>query len=137
MKQKKDDRIEGFTLVEILVALTIIGVLLTFVAPVVLNRPDQARALKIQNDFVAIETALNLFRLDNGRFPNKNEGLGVLISSDNSSLGYLSSLPNDPWGASYEVDFKPSGGMQLKSSGPDNTFDPNGEGDDSFSKVFK
>ena len=91
MKQKKDDRIEGFTLIEILVALTIIGVLLTFVAPVVLNRPDQARALKIQNDFVAIETALNLFRLDNGRFPNKNKSLhfaGTIFSRKNECLHF-------------------------------------------------
>ena len=90
MQQKKCKRIEAFTLIEILVALTIIGVLLTFVAPMVLNRPDQARTLKIQNDFAAIETALNLFRLDSGRFPTENEGFGILINNDNSFLGYLS-----------------------------------------------
>ena len=54
-------RLAAFTLIEILVALTIIGVLLSFVAPMVLKRPDQARQLKLNNDFMAIETALSLF----------------------------------------------------------------------------
>ena len=137
MQQKKCKRIEAFTLIEILVALTIIGVLLTFVAPMVLNRPDQARTLKIQNDFAAIETARNLFRLDSGRFPTENEGLGILINNDNSFLGYLSKLPTDPWGGGYELGFKPSGGLQIKSAGPNGVFDPEGEGDDNFSEVFK
>ena len=70
MKNYAAARVTGFTLIEILVALTIIGVLLTFVAPLVLNRPDQARNLKVKNDFSAIETAMILYRLDNGRFPN-------------------------------------------------------------------
>ena len=61
MSEKK---LKAFTLIEILVALTIIGVLLTFVAPYVLNRPDQARELKLKNDFMAISTALNLYKLD-------------------------------------------------------------------------
>ena len=72
MRKLETKRVQAFTLIEILVALTIIGVLLTFVAPMVLNRPDQARNLKLQNDYSAIETALNLYRLDNGRFPNRN-----------------------------------------------------------------
>ena len=84
MKNSEAKRVKAFTLIEILVALTIIGVLLTFVAPMVLNRPDQARNLKLQNDYSAIETALNLYRLDNGRFPNKNEGLAILINSENN-----------------------------------------------------
>tara|TARA_B100000768_G_scaffold34071_1_gene32620 strand:+ start:4177 stop:4590 length:414 start_codon:yes stop_codon:yes gene_type:complete len=137
MQQKKYKRYEAFTLIEILVALTIIGVLLTFVAPMVLNRPDQARTLKVQNDFAAIETALNLFRLDRGRFPNENEGLEVLVNNDNNILGYLSKLPTDPWGGLYELDFKPSGDLQIKSAGPNGIFDPQGKGDDNFSEAFK
>ena len=137
MKKLETKRVKAFTLIEILVALTIIGVLLTFVAPVVLNRPDQARNLKLQNDYSAIETALNLYRLDSGRFPNKNEGLEILVNDENNSLGYLVGLPSDPWGQLYDIEFKPSGGLQIKSAGPDGVFDPAGKGDDNFSEIFK
>ena len=137
MKKLETKRVQAFTLIEILVALTIIGVLLTFVAPIVLNRPDQARNLKLQNDYSAIETALNLYRLDSGRFPNKNEGLEILINDENNSLGYLVGLPSDPWGQLYDIEFKPSGGLQIKSAGPDGVFDPAGKGDDNFSEIFK
>ena len=137
MKKLETKRVQAFTLIEILVALTIIGVLLTFVAPMVLNRPDQARNLKLQNDYSAIETALNLYRLDSGRFPNKNEGLEILINDENNSLGYLVGLPSDPWGQLYDIEFKPSGGLQIKSAGPDGVFDPAGKGDDNFSEIFK
>jgi len=137
MKKLETKRVQAFTLIEILVALTIIGVLLTFVAPMVLNRPDQARNLKLQNDYSAIETALNLYRLDSGRFPNKNEGLKILVNDENNSLGYLVGLPSDPWGQLYDIEFKPSGGLQIKSAGPDGVFDPAGKGDDNFSEIFK
>ena len=80
MSEKK---LKAFTLIEILVALTIIGVLLTFVAPYVLNRPDQARELKLKNDFMAISTALNLYKLDNGALPEPAQGLDIL-SGDGS-----------------------------------------------------
>ena len=137
MENLKANRTHAFTLIEILVALTIIGVLLTFIAPMVLNRPDQARNLKLQNDYSAIETALNLYRLDSGRFPNKNEGLEILVNDENNSLGYLVGLPSDPWGQLYDIEFKPSGGLQIKSAGPDGVFDPAGKGDDNFSEIFK
>ncbi len=137
MENLEVKRVQAFTLIEILVALTIIGVLLTFVAPMVLNRPDQARNLKLQNDYSAIETALNLYRLDSGRFPNKNEGLEILVNDENNSLGYLVGLPSDPWGQLYDIEFKPSGGLQIKSAGPDGVFDPAGKGDDNFSEIFK
>ena len=84
MSEKK---LKAFTLIEILVALTIIGVLLTFVAPYVLNRPDQARELKLKNDFMAISTALNLYKLDNGTLPEPAKGLDVLTGD--SSNKYL------------------------------------------------
>ena len=88
MSEKK---LKAFTLIEILVALTIIGVLLTFVAPYVLNRPDQARELKLKNDFMAISTALNLYKLDNGALPGPAQGLDVL--SGDGSNKYLQSVP--------------------------------------------
>jgi len=137
MGKNRPKRLYAFTLIEILVALTIIGVLLSFVAPMVLNRPDQARSLKVKNDFAAIETALNLFRLDSGRFPTDTEGLEILVDEDDFSKGYLTGLPRDPWGNAYEAVFKPSGGLLIKSLGPDGISQNAGEGDDEFSKIFK
>ena len=98
MSEKK---LKAFTLIEILVALTIIGVLLTFVAPYVLNRPDQARELKLKNDFMAISTALNLYKLDNGVLPEPAQGLDVL--SGDGSNKYLQSVPLDPWGVALSL----------------------------------
>ena len=137
MRNLANKRKNAFTLIEILVALTIIGVLLTFVAPMVMNRPDQARNLKLENDFSSIETALNLYKLDKGTFPTKNEGLAILINTKNSSLGYLADLPQDPWGNKYEMVFKATGGIQIRSSGQDGIFETSNIGDDHFSKVFK
>lgn len=137
MGKNRPKRLHAFTLIEILVALTIIGVLLSFVAPIVLNRPDQARSLKVKNDFAAIETALNLFRLDSGRFPTDAEGLEILVDEGDFSKGYLTGLPRDPWGNAYEAVFKPSGGLLIKSLGPDGISQNAGEGDDEFSKIFK
>ena len=137
MGENRPERLYAFTLIEILVALTIIGVLLSFVAPMVLNRPDQARSLKVKNDFAAIETALNLFRLDSGRVPTDAEGLEVLVDEADFSKGYLTGLPRDPWGNAYEAVFKPSGGLLIKSLGPDGISQNSGEGDDEFSKLFK
>ena len=75
--------LKGFTLIEVLVALTIIGILMTFVGPYILDRPDQARKIKIKNDFLAIETAMELYKLDNGTYPNAANGLINLTRADN------------------------------------------------------
>ena len=137
MKKYVETRVNGFTLIEILVALTIIGVLLTFVAPLVLNRPDQARNLKVKNDFSAIETAMILYRLDNGRFPNSDEGLKILVNKENASEGYLARAPIDPWGNSYKLYFDASGSVQIRSAGPDGFFDETGNSDDKISKKIQ
>ena len=133
MSEKK---LKAFTLIEILVALTIIGVLLTFVAPYVLNRPDQARELKLKNDFMAISTALNLYKLDNGTLPGPAEGLDVL-SADGSNK-YLQSVPLDPWGVAYKLEKATnSSGIILRSAGPDGVFGNNSDDDDLFSDIIK
>jgi general secretion pathway protein G len=99
----------GFSLVEILVVLVIMGLLISVVAPTVLNRADEARVQKVQADFKAIETALKIYRLDNYVYPTTEQGLEALVEP--SSLdpeprnfkkgGYLSELPMDPWGRPY------------------------------------
>lgn len=102
-------RNSGFSLVEILVVLVIMGLLISVVAPTVLNRADEARVQKVQADFKAIETALKIYRLDNYVYPTTEQGLEALVEA--SSLdpvprnfkkgGYLPELPVDPWGRPY------------------------------------
>ena len=99
----------GFSLVEILVVLVIMGLLISVVAPNVLNRADEARVQKVQADFKAIETALKIYRLDNYVYPTTEQGLQALV--EKSTLdpeprnfkdgGYLQELPLDPWGRAY------------------------------------
>ena len=99
----------GFSLIEILVVLVIMGLLISVVAPTVLNSADDARIQKVQADFKSIETALKIYRLDNYVYPTTEQGLEALVTP--SSLepeprnfkqgGYLSELPMDPWGRSY------------------------------------
>ena len=67
MNKSRKIRIKAFTLIEMLVVLTIIGILLSFIAPMVLDRPNQARQLKAQNDLQAIKAALLLYYIDNGQ----------------------------------------------------------------------
>lgn len=99
----------GFSLVEILVVLVIMGLLISVVAPTVLNRADEARVQKAQADFKAIETALKIYRLDNYVYPTTEQGLEALIAPSTldpeprnfKEGGYLEDLPVDPWGRPY------------------------------------
>jgi len=106
MKQRSN---AGFSLVEILVVLVIMGLLISVVAPTVLNRADDARIQKAQADFKAIETALKIYRLDNYIYPTTEQGLEALVEPSTldpeprnfKEGGYLSELPVDPWGRPY------------------------------------
>ena len=99
----------GFSLVEILVVLVIMGLLISIVAPTVLNRADEARIQKAQADFKAIETALKIYRLDNYVYPSSEQGLEALVSPSTidpeprnfKEGGYLAEVPLDPWGRPY------------------------------------
>lgn len=99
----------GFSLVEILVVLVIMGLLISVVAPTVLNQADSARIQKAQADFKAIETALKIYRLDNYVYPSSEQGLEALVSASPidpeprnfKDGGYLSEVPLDPWGRPY------------------------------------
>ena len=112
-------RMAAFTLVEILVALVIIGVMLSFVAPAVLGRPEQARKLKIENDFSSIEIALDLYKLDNSNFRPVNLGMRALLNND--GIGYLNKAPVDPWGTEYRLDYQ-GDKIYIMSAGPDKEF---------------
>jgi len=91
MKQK----IQGFTLIEVMVVIVILGILAAIIVPKVMDRPDTARLVKARTDIRAIESALNLYKLDNFSYPSTDEGLEALTPK------YIEHLANDPWGNPY------------------------------------
>lgn len=103
-------RKNGFTLIEVMVVVLIIGVLAALVAPRILSRPDDARAVAAKTDIATLMQALKLYRLDNQRFPTSEQGLSALVTKPTSapaptgwkSGGYVERLPNDPWGHPYQ-----------------------------------
>ena len=105
----KMNRQSGFSLVEILVVLVIMGLLISVVAPTVLNRADDARIQKVYADFKAIETSLKIYRLDNYVYPSTEQSLEALVEASTldpeprnfKTGGYLSEVPRDPWGRPY------------------------------------
>lgn len=100
---------QGFSLIEIMVVLVIMGLLISIVAPTVLNRADDARVQKAQADFKAIETSLKIYRLDNYVYPTSEQGIEALVSPSQINPeprnfkdgGYLTEIPLDPWGRPY------------------------------------
>ena len=99
----------GFTLIEMLVVVVILGVLAALVVPNIMSRPDQAKATVAQSDIKAISSALEIYRLDNGFYPFTQQGLEALVAVPEgepvprnwNADGYLKSLPKDPWGRNY------------------------------------
>jgi len=98
----------GFTLIEIMVVVIIIGILVAMVAPQVMGRIDQAQVTRVQSDLRAIESALKFYRLDNFAYPTSEQGLEALVTRPNdpnirnwNSQGYLPRLPKDPWQRTY------------------------------------
>ena len=104
-KQKKLQK--GFSLIEILVVLFIIGLLTTIVAVNVLPSQDKAMVSKAKVDIAILGGALEMYRLENYRYPNTEEGLKFLLNPDENNFntannqGYIKSLPKDPWGNDY------------------------------------
>jgi len=102
-------RASGFTLIEILVVIVILGVLAALIVPNVLQRPDEARITVAKSDIAAIMQALKLYRLDNQRYPTAEQGIAALVVKPEQppvppnwkSGGYLEKLPKDPWGRPY------------------------------------
>lgn len=130
--RRQGKRQAGFTLIEIMVVVVILGILAAMVVPKVLDRPDQARATAARQDIAGLMQALKLYRLDQGRYPNQNQGLKALVekpasAGQDSGRGYLERLPNDPWGHPYQyLNPGANGEIDVFSLGADNQ--PGGEG---------
>jgi general secretion pathway protein G len=98
----------GFTLIELMVVLVIIGVLAALIVPNVLDRADDARATAAKTDVNNLMQALKLYRLDNQRYPSSEQGLQALVAKPSAGAvppnwkPYLEKLPNDPWGRPYQ-----------------------------------
>lgn len=126
---------KGFTLIEILVVVVILGILAALVVPRIMQRPDEARVVAAKSDIRAIISALKLYRLDNGVYPTTDQGLIALVVRPETGVvprnwkqgGYLDRVPKDPWGAEYQY-LNPgvNGEIDVFSLGADNA--PGGEG---------
>ena len=127
-------RQRGFSLIEIMVVVVIMGILAALVVPNLLDRPDQARVVAARQDIASLIQALKLYRLDNGRYPSTEQGLRALAERPttgnvNNWRSYLDRLPNDPWGTPYQY-LNPGvkGEIDVFSLGADSQ--PGGEGAD-------
>ena len=86
---------QGFTLIEVMVVVVILSILAAIIVPKVMDRPDTARLVKAKSDIRALESALNLYKLDKFDYPSTDEGLEALVPK------YIDRLANDPWGNPY------------------------------------
>ncbi len=124
----------GFTLIEIMVVVVILGILAAIVAPNVIGRIDDAQAARIKQDLRNIESALKLYRLDNFDYPTSEQGLEALVTrpADPNIRNWkknLDRLPKDPWGKPYQY-LSPgnSGEIDIYTLGRDGR--PGGDGVD-------
>ena len=127
----------GFTLIELMVVIVILGILAGLIVPRIMGRPDEARQMKAKIQIESIETALKLYKLDNGSYPGTEQGLQALVEQPTSGNiptkwregGYLErgKLPKDPWGNDF-VYLSPGvhGEHDIISYGADGV--PGGEG---------
>jgi len=118
----------GFTLLEIMVVIVILGILASLVVPNLMGNKDQADHQKAVSDIVALENALDMYKLDNSRYPTTDQGMTALVTKPDSepvprnykSGGYIKRLPTDPWQNEYQL-LSPGehGAIDVFSVGPD------------------
>ena len=130
-------RCRGFTLIEVMVVIVILGILAALIVPKVMSRPDEARIVAAKQDIATIVQALKLYKLDNMRYPTTEQGLQALVKKPTlppeppnwKGNGYLERLPEDPWGHAYQY-LQPGlhGEIDVMSLGADGA--PGGEGND-------
>jgi general secretion pathway protein G len=100
----------GFTLLEVMVVVVILGILAALVVPKIISRPDEARVIAAKQDIASLMQALKLYRLDNQRYPTTEQGLQALLAKPSTAPiplnwkpdGYIERLPKDPWGNPYQ-----------------------------------
>jgi general secretion pathway protein G len=129
-------RRRGFTLIEVLVVVLILGILASIVVPRLMDRPGEARAVRAKQDIQALSTALNMYRLDNYSYPSTDQGLQALVSKPGGvpearnwrPEGYIDRVPQDPWQRDY-IYLQPGqrGAFDLYTLGADGQ--PGGEGE--------
>jgi general secretion pathway protein G len=128
--------IRGFTLIEIMVVMVILGLLVAIVAPNIMGRSDQAKVTVAETQLTNISKALDIYRLDNSHYPSTQQGLEALKSRPSGSPepknwnpdGYMNSIPQDPWGSDFQyVSPGREGPYDLYSKGSDG--EEGGEGD--------
>ena len=127
----------GFTLIEIMVVVVIMGILAALVVPKLMGRTDEARIMAARQDIATLMQSLKLYKLDNGRYPTTEQGLQALVTKPTSGPaapgwkagGYIDRLPKDPWGNPYQY-LSPGlhGEVDLFSLGADGQ--PGGAGND-------
>ena len=124
----------GFTLIEVIVVLVILGILASIVAPNVIGNVDKSRVVKANQDIRAIESALQMYRVDNFKYPSTDQGLQALVDKPSSGAeaknwqkgGYIPKLPKDPWQNDYQyISPGESGDYDIYSLGADGV--PGGE----------
>ncbi|WP_304437715.1 type II secretion system major pseudopilin GspG [Thiomicrospira sp. XS5] len=104
MKRRKQ---QGFTLIELMVVVVILAILAAIAVPKLMDRPDEARLVKAKQDIGAISSALQLYKLDNYRYPNTDQGIEALVTKPTTEpepknwKQYLQQVPKDPWGNDY------------------------------------
>ena len=104
-------RQRGFTLLEIMVVIVILGILASLVVPNLMGNKEQADRQKAVSDIVALENALDMYKLDNSRYPTTEQGLEALVTKPQGDPaprnykddGYIKRLPQDPWGNNYQL----------------------------------
>jgi general secretion pathway protein G len=133
---QQTSRQRGFTLLEIMVVIVILGVLASLTIPSLMGNKDRADRQKAISDIVTLENALDMYRLDNGRYPSTEQGIRSLVKKPElapsprnyRSDGYVRRLPQDPWGNDYRITSPGShSAIDVFSIGPDSEA---GTGDD-------
>ncbi|MEX0731403.1 MAG: type II secretion system major pseudopilin GspG [Aquisalimonadaceae bacterium] len=128
----------GFTLIEIMVVVVILGILIAFAVPNIMDNPERARLTKAHHDIRTIENALEMYRMDNFRYPTTDQGLQALTQQPTAppeprnwkAGGYVRSLPRDPWGNEYQYTAPEEAGARVRifTYGADGR--PGGDGED-------
>jgi general secretion pathway protein G len=136
-RRRRRGRASGFTLIEIMVVVVIIGLLAAVIVPTVISKVDEARVAKTKQDIQSLETALTMYRLDNSKYPTTEQGLAALTTQPTDPSikhwrpgGYLQRVSKDPWGNDYQYVYPGTHGKEydLYSLGADGQ--PGGEGID-------